>query len=131
MRLLEPEGAPLASIAAIVVVGVLGAARRRAASDGWDAPLAAIRPLVATADIAIANFEFPVGERAWVREGRADEFFHDAELPAALVRAGLRVVSLANNHMMDCGERGLVRTLESCRAAGLATGSAPDRGLRS
>jgi hypothetical protein len=29
------------------------------------------------------------------------------------------VVSLANNHLMDCGERGLIRTLETCRAAGL------------
>lgn len=121
MRLLEPEGAPLATIAAIGDVGVLGAARRRAARDGWDAPFAAIRPLVAPADVAFANLEFPVGERSWVRPGRADEFFHDTEVPAALARAGIRVVSLANNHMMDCGERGLERTLETCRAAGLAT----------
>jgi len=124
MRLLEPEGALLATIAAIGDVGVLGAVRRRAAREGWDAPFAALRPLVAGADTAFANFEFPVGERAWVRPGRADEFFHDAELPAALVRAGIRVVSLANNHMMDCGERGLERTLETCRAAGLATAGA-------
>ena len=121
MRLLEPEGAPLATFAAIGDVGVLGAARRRTAREGWDAPFAALRPLLAPADVAFANLEFPVGERAWVRPGRADEFFHDAEVPAALARAGIRVVSLANNHMMDCGERGLERTLEMCRAAGLAT----------
>ncbi len=42
-------------------------------------------------------------------------------MPAALARAGVRVVSLANNHMMDCGDEGLRRTLEACRAAGLAT----------
>jgi len=121
MRLYEPEGAVRASLAAIGDVGVIGDARRRAASEGWDAPFAAIRPQVASADLAFANLEFPVGERAWVRPGRSDEFFHDPEVPAALARAGFGVVSLANNHMMDCGGRGLARTLEACRAAGLAT----------
>lgn len=124
MRLLEPEGEPRLALAAIGDVGVLGAARRRAAREGWDAPFAALRPHAAAADLAFANLEFPVGERSWVRPGRADEFFHDPEVPAALVRAGFRVVSLANNHMMDCGERGLARTLETCRAAGLATAGA-------
>lgn len=124
MRLFEPEGAPRAALAAIGDVGVVGEARVRAAREGWDAPFAAIRPLASAADVAFANLEFPVGERAWVRPGRSDEFFHDPEVPGALARAGFRVVSLANNHMMDCGERGLARTLDACRAAGLATAGA-------
>jgi poly-gamma-glutamate synthesis protein (capsule biosynthesis protein) len=124
MRLFEAEGTPRLSLAAIGDVGVLGAARARAAREGWDAPFAGVRERAQAADLAFANLEFPVGERGWVRPGRADEFFHDAEVPAALARAGIRVVSLANNHMMDCGERGLARTLEACRAAGLATAGA-------
>lgn len=127
MRLFAPEGEPRLSLAAIGDVGAIGALRRRMAAAGPDAPFAALRPHAAAADLAFANLEFPVGERAWVREGRADEFFHDAAVPAALARAGFRVVSLANNHMLDCGERGLARTLEACRAAGLATaGAGPD-----
>jgi len=126
-RLLEPEGAGLLSLAAIGDVGLLGAARVRAAREGWDAPFTSIAPHARAADLAFANLEFPVGERAWVRSGRADEFFHETEVPGALARAGFRVVSLANNHMMDCGPRGLARTLEACRAAGLATaGAGPD-----
>jgi len=124
MRLFEPEGVSAVTIAAIGDVGVLGTARARAAREGWDAPFAAIAPHARAADVAFANLEFPVGERAWVRAGRADEFFHDAEVPGALARAGFRVLSLANNHMMDCGERGLARTLEACRASGLATAGA-------
>ncbi|MCC6349904.1 MAG: CapA family protein [Candidatus Eisenbacteria bacterium] len=120
MRLLEAEGALRLTLAAVGDVGVLGSVRRRAASEGPDAPFAALAPHARAADLAFANLEFPVGERAWVRPGRADEFFHDAGVPAALARAGFRVVSLANNHMMDCGERGLARTLDACRSAGLA-----------
>lgn len=119
MRLLESEGAELLAIAAIGDVGVLAGARTRAAREGWDAPFAAIAPYARAADLAFANLEFPVGEPGWVREGRAAEFHHDAEVPAALARAGFRVVSLANNHMMDCGPKGLARTIETCRAAGL------------
>lgn len=126
-RLLEPAGEPRLSLAAVGDVGIVGSARARAAAEGGDAPFAALAPLVRAADLAFANLEFPVGESAWVRDGRSGEFFHDAGVPAALVRAGFRVVSLANNHMMDCGERGLARTLDACRAAGLATaGAGPD-----
>lgn len=114
-------GAPLGTLAAIGDVGVVGEARRRAAREGWDAPFAALAPHFADADAAFANLEFPIAAREWVREGRSDEFHHDAAIAPALVRAGVRVVSLANNHMMDCGERGLLRTLEVCRAEGLAT----------
>ncbi len=120
MRLLEPAGEPYFTLAAIGDVGVIGSARARAAREGWDAPFAALAPAFAAADLSFANLEFPVGRRDWVKAGRADEFFHDDDIAAALVRAGVKVVSLANNHMMDCGPQGLARTLEVCRSAGLA-----------
>ena len=120
MRLLEPAGEIRFTLAAIGDVGVIGSARVRAAREGWDAPFAALAPAFHAADLAFANLEFPVGRREWVKAGRADEFFHDDDIAAALVRAGVKVVSLANNHMMDCGPQGLARTLEVCRAAGLA-----------
>jgi hypothetical protein len=127
MRVLEGGGAPALVLAAVGDVGIVGSARSRAVREGWDAPFAALRPALAAAGLGFANLEFPVGARDWVRAGRSDEFFHDAEVPAALARAGVHVVSLANNHMMDCGERGLARTLETCRAAGLAcVGAGPD-----
>ena len=119
MRVLEPRGTLRLTIAAIGDIGLVGSARARAAREGWDAPFEPLRAALTEADQAFANLEFPIGERAWVRPGRADEFFQDAEVPAALARAGVRIVSLANNHMMDCGDAGLVRSLELCRAAGL------------
>ena len=119
MRAFEPRGDIRLRIAAIGDIGVIGAARTRAAREGFDAVFAPLVPALAAADQAFANLEVPIGERAWVKPGRSDEFFHDAEIAAALARAGVRVVSLANNHMLDCGEQGLQRTLEVCRAAGL------------
>ena len=119
--MIEATGTRRALVAAVGDVGLIGRGRSRARAEGWDAPFAALRPLLAGADVAFANLEFPVGEASLVQPGRSSEFWHDPEVCAALVRAGFRVVSLANNHLMDCGEEGLRRTLAACREAGLAT----------
>lgn len=119
--MLEPLGTQWATLAALGDIGVIGSARSKIARDGWDAAFRLLSPKVQQADVAFANLEFPIGQRDWVREGRSDEFFHETSIAGALVRAGVRVVSLANNHMMDCGPRGLQQTLDACREAGLAT----------
>jgi len=119
MRLLEAGADVSQRVAAIGDVGVIGRVRARARSAGVDAIFAALAPALAGADWGFANLEFPIGRPEWVRGGRAAEFHHDDDVPEALFRAGARVVSLANNHVMDCGERGLARTLETCRNAGL------------
>ncbi len=124
MRLLEPVGAPLLRLAAVGDVAVLGRARAHARAHGDDAVFAAVAPALRAADLAFANLESPVGEPAWVEPGRGAEFRLDRGVPAALARAGVRVVSLANNHMMDCGPRGLAATLAACAEAGLATAGA-------
>lgn len=108
-------------VAAAGDIGVIGAARARAAASGWDAALAGLAPGFAGADLGFANLEFPLGAAGDVRPGRSSEFRHDPELLPALARAGVRVVSLANNHILDCGPAGLTRTLAACATAGLAT----------
>jgi Bacterial capsule synthesis protein PGA_cap len=119
VRLLDPIGTVRLRLSAIGDVGIIGRVRARALRDGFDAVLAPLAPALRGADLAFANLEFPLGEPDWVKAGRAPEFRHDAEVPAALVRAGVRVVSLANNHIMDCGARGLERTIAACATAGL------------
>ncbi len=124
MRLLEPAGAVRLRIAAAGDIAVHGRLRAFAAAHGEDAVFAEVAPALRAADLGFANLELPVGHAAWVEPGRAPEFWLDARVPAALARAGVGVVSLANNHMMDCGARGLVATLDACAAAGLATAGA-------
>ena len=65
-----------------------------------------------------------MAEAGQVRPGRSPEFRHDADVLPALARAGVRVLALANNHILDCGPRGLERTLAACESAGLACAGA-------
>lgn len=127
MRLLDaPVGATF-GLAMAGDIGIIGSARERARREGYDAVLAPLMAPLRAADLAFANLEMPVGEPGWVRPNRSSEFWHEGEVVPALVRAGVGVVSLANNHMMDCGERGLERTREVCAAGGVAAvGAGPD-----
>ncbi len=119
MRLLEPQGETGLTVAAIGDIGVIGTGRARARRDGYDSALVPLRPALEGSDLVFGNLEMPVGEPSWVEPGRSPEFHHDADLIPALRRLGLRLVSLANNHILDCGARGLDRTREACEAAGL------------
>jgi len=126
-RLLEPVGPVRLSLAAIGDVGVIGSARARAAREGWDAVFAAVAPALRAADLGFANLEMPVAGAGQVRRGRSPEFRHDPDVLPALARAGVRALALANNHIMDCGPRGLELTLSACESAGLAcAGAGPD-----
>jgi poly-gamma-glutamate synthesis protein (capsule biosynthesis protein) len=74
------------------------------------------------ADAVIANLESPITTSAtpW---RRGFKFFHFKAEPGAvnLLRAGnIRAVCLANNHMLDYGERGLTDTLAALEGAGIA-----------
>ena len=124
VRLLEPVGPSRLTLAAIGDVGVIGSARNRATQEGYDAVFAAAAPALRAADLGFANLELPVGETGWVRADRSPEFWQEAAVLPALARAGVRVVALANNHIMDCGPRGLERTLAACASAGLACAGA-------
>jgi poly-gamma-glutamate synthesis protein (capsule biosynthesis protein) len=81
------------------------------------AALAPLAPLFAQADAVVANYEAATGDvdpkafrlayaapRGWLEE---------------LPKAGLRAVSVANNHTCDLGEAGLDATLEGASAGGL------------
>jgi hypothetical protein len=100
-------------------VAMIGRVRARARREGWDAPLAAAAPALAAAHVGFANLECPIGAPAWVAPGKSPEFWQEEEVAAAVRRAHVAIVSLANNHVMDCGPRGLARTRDACLAAGL------------
>src|SRR5690606_531627 len=74
--------------------------------------------LLAAADLTIANLETTLGgpERGWSGYPRFNS--PDSLLDAAR-EAGIDVLTTANNHTLDTGAAGLVRTLEVIRSAGL------------
>jgi Bacterial capsule synthesis protein PGA_cap len=92
---------------------------------GWDLPrtrrtgnAGAVRELISGADIAIANFENPAPNRfRW--HTRNTVFTADPSLIDGLVNAGIDYVSIANNHIGDAGDTGILQTIANLRKRGL------------
>jgi poly-gamma-glutamate synthesis protein (capsule biosynthesis protein) len=97
--------------------------------DGIHAPLGAIAPLLRAADLAIVNLECALTDSALQWHGAPKAFYFRA-LPGAgqaLFDAGVRLVSLANNHSLDYDVQGLDDTLRTLDARCIAhTGAGPD-----
>ncbi|KQV51553.1 CapA family protein [Massilia sp. Root335] len=97
--------------------------------DGIHAPLDAVSPLLRAADLAIVNLECALTDSTGRWHG-APKAYYFAALPEAgqaLLDAGIRLVSLANNHSLDYDVQGLADTLRILDAHGIAhTGAGPD-----
>ena len=85
--------------------------------DHW---LSGIAPALRAADVAIGHLEVP-------HTASRDELQGDVPAPgadpahlAALARAGFDVVSLAGNHMADCGPQGIADTIAGLDWLGIA-----------
>ena len=93
-------------------------------ADHW---LAGIAPALHAADLAIGHLEVP-------HASGGDELAGDVPAPAAppgnlaaIARAGFGMVSLAGNHIADCGARGIAETRAGLAAQGIAfTGAGAD-----
>lgn len=72
----------------------------------------ALQARVDGADYTVVNFEAPVAteEKATLKSGPSLQ--QDVEAPAWLKRNGFDVFTLANNHIMDYGERAARKTVE-------------------
>jgi Bacterial capsule synthesis protein PGA_cap len=94
-------------------------------SFGWSVPTArrtggdgAMRHLISTADIAIANFENPAPNRSTFHTS-GTRFTADPRLIDGLVTAGIDYVSIANNHIGDAGDAGILQTIANLKKRGL------------
>jgi poly-gamma-glutamate capsule biosynthesis protein CapA/YwtB (metallophosphatase superfamily) len=89
---------------------------------GYDHPLARLRPLLSSADYVIANLETPLAGPSWSPFHLVKEYVHWADpeaSAAALRRAGVDAVGLANNHAYDQLSAGLASTFEALNAEGI------------
>jgi poly-gamma-glutamate synthesis protein (capsule biosynthesis protein) len=85
--------------------------------DGWG--FSEVKPLFAGADLVLVNLECPFTTRG---EPIPKNFNFRAKpsTVSVLVDAGVRVVSLANNHLMDYGADGVADTIATLDGAGIA-----------
>lgn len=84
---------------------------------GYDILFEKVADDLSTADITFANLETPVDHKAMV--SGYPKFNTRPEFLTSLKKAGVDILSVANNHIMDAGEAGLKRTLDNILAAGL------------
>lgn len=88
--------------------GVAREAQKRQ-DPAW--PFRAIAPILSTADLAYVNLESPFSETGpFLEKGMV--FRARKEMLEGLILAGIDVVSLANNHIRDAGEKGLDYTVK-------------------
>ena len=95
-------------------VGTLALSRHDPSS-----PMRDLAPVLSSADIAFVNLEAPFSDR-----GRPVEsgmiFKAEPDMIRALERAGIDIVSTANNHARDCGGYGVEFTLQWLEKHGIA-----------
>lgn len=85
--------------------------------DHW---LSGIAPLTRTVDLAIAHLEVPHTRRGEEMSGDVPAPGADPDHLAALARAGIGAVSLAGNHIADCGAVGIADTIAELDRLGIA-----------
>lgn len=110
---------PVVELAAVGDILLDRGIARRIERDGLGVVFRDVKDILSGADISFGNLESPVTsacDRARQRISfRANPLYADS-----LKEAGLDILSLANNHSMDCGRRGLLETMRHLRRKGLS-----------
>src|SRR6267143_1772185 len=99
----------------VIVTGDImlgGRASKAVAEFGPDYPFEGVLPLFRRAPIVMGNLEGPFAEKSR-KQQRNFSYRVDVSLASSLSRAGINVVTLANNHLMDCGRSGVLETLDA------------------
>jgi poly-gamma-glutamate capsule biosynthesis protein CapA/YwtB (metallophosphatase superfamily) len=118
-RHLLTEGAGPYSLLAVGDIMLGGRARRPMLEHGVDYPFRGVQPLLDRSAIVLGNLEGPLAARARKKE-RNFSYRVRPETAAVMAQVGVNVVTLANNHLVDCGRSGVLETLAAVKAAGVA-----------
>ena len=120
-----PGTATLAFVGDVIgLIPNIERARQNAGGEGYDfRPMFdRVRPLISAADYAICHFEVPVKPEG---QGWTPRYVTPGELVTAVADAGFDRCSLASNHSLDRGAKGIDATAAAFDAIGLGrTGTA-------
>ncbi|MCL6551506.1 MAG: CapA family protein [Firmicutes bacterium] len=87
-------------------------------------PWGDVLPVLRAADAVVVNLECVLADRGRPQPGKTFTFRSDARNVAVLTAAGVRAVSLANNHTLDYGEAALIECMTVLDRAGIARAGA-------
>ncbi len=96
--------------------------------QGWAALFSDVADVFEGADFGFVNLETPVAPEH-SRGTKAFLFDAPVELPAALKASGIKIVSFANNHVMDQGWAGFAESREHLKEAGLEFAGTSDNAV--
>lgn len=125
LLLLLVVNAPVAASAepvSVVAVGDLllgGSAAPHLERMGYGYPFLGTGDLIREADIALANLEAPLTESEKKHPDKTYTFRVPPVAANDIGRAGFDLLTLANNHLGDYGDRGVLDTLQALESAGL------------
>lgn len=88
---------------------------------GRDWPLGAVAPTLSAADVSFVNLETSLARGGQPIPGKGIWFRSDPEFALELKKAGVDVVTLANNHVLDYDEPAFMETLAALRESSIAT----------
>jgi len=117
---LQTRNEPSLSLIAVGDIMLDGRAKSVVAERGADYPFESVLPLLRRAPIVLGNLEGPFAQVA-EREPRTHSYRVDPAHASAVRRAGINIVTLANNHLLDCGRAGVIETLAALDHAGNAS----------
>jgi len=117
---LPPAGPGQVRVLAVGDILLGDAAEATLARQGFDHVFAATRPLISGADLALGNLEGPISASAEPADSGKWVYRMHPEAASALARAGFDVLVLANNHVRDCGDQGVLDTVAALERRGLA-----------
>jgi len=78
-----------------------------------------VRPILGKSDAVFLNLETPLSAGGTPRAEKKYTFRASPRVATAMFTEGVRVVSLANNHILDYGYQALDDTMQALRAAGI------------
>jgi poly-gamma-glutamate capsule biosynthesis protein CapA/YwtB (metallophosphatase superfamily) len=104
-------------VLAVGDIMLTGSAKSLLQARGYDLPFQdkSLARLITSADVAFANLEYPITMKGIRYTDKEYTFRGDPESLSAIRKAGFDFLSLANNHIMDYGEKGLLDTIRLCR----------------
>ena len=82
--------------------------------------LSGIAPALKDADLALGHLEVPHTRRGTELRGDVPAPGADPDHLSALVEAGFHALTLAGNHMTDCGREGIIDTIKELHRLGIA-----------
>ncbi len=111
---------PPLSLVAVGDIMLAGRTKRVLAERGRNYPFEAVLPILKRAAIILGNLEGPFALKAQKAQ-RTFSYRVDPDLATTLAHAGINVLTLANNHLLDCDRAGVIETMDVLARAGVAS----------